>query len=172
MTTCINVRPFAERARLRSPTASGGAGAAGVAGYQDPRSPAQTSTEDHRSVSSRSVDDPLTERYSPMRAGAARGGPNRPKPAPAGPESRQKSHCLCGHQLTTNDPHDPPSNRPAATLKRPKDSPKGTDQASSTSSSRSSLHASSSPSGSRIARSGLSACTAPGSWVTSTMAPG
>ena len=45
-------------------------------------------------------------------------------------------------------------------------------QASSTSSSRSSLQASSTPSGSRIARSGLSACTAPGSWVTSTIAPG
>ena len=45
-------------------------------------------------------------------------------------------------------------------------------QASSTSSSRSSLQASSSPSGSRIARSGLSASTAPGSWVTSTIAPG
>src|SRR5690606_19748059 len=45
-------------------------------------------------------------------------------------------------------------------------------QANSTSSNRSSLHTSSSPSGSRIARSGLSASTAPGSWVTSTMAPG
>ena len=46
------------------------------------------------------------------------------------------------------------------------------DQASSTSSSRSSDQASSTPSGSRIARSGLSAMTAPGSWVTSTIAPG